>query len=46
MRVSNLRQNMDSKKTLRLIRGSTYTRVYTVNIFDNPQFDDPDYIFI
>ena len=30
MRVSNLRQNMDSKKTLRLIRGSTYTRVYTV----------------
>jgi hypothetical protein len=28
-RVSNFGQNMNSKMTLRLIRGSTYTRVYT-----------------
>jgi hypothetical protein len=28
-RVSNFRQNVDSKISLRLIRGSTYTRVYT-----------------
>ena len=31
MRVSNFGQNMASKMALRLIRGSTYTRVYTVD---------------
>ena len=31
-RVSNLVQYFSSKMTLRLIRGSTYTRVYTVSI--------------
>jgi len=30
MRVSNFGQNKASKMALRLIRGSTYTRVYTV----------------
>ncbi len=30
MRVSNFGQIFNSKKSLRLIRGSTYTRVYTV----------------
>jgi hypothetical protein len=30
MRVSNFGQNMDCKMVLRLIRGSTYTQVYTV----------------
>ena len=29
-RASNYRQNSDSKLTIRLIRGSTYTRVHTV----------------
>ena len=33
MRVSNFGQILNSKKSLRLIRGSTYTRVYTVSIF-------------
>jgi hypothetical protein len=30
MRASNLRQNIDFKMTIQLIRGSTYTQVYTV----------------
>jgi hypothetical protein len=29
-RVFNLGQNIESKMMIRLIRGSTYTRVYTV----------------
>ena len=33
MRVSNFGHNLDSKMVLRLIRGSTYTRVYTVVCF-------------
>jgi hypothetical protein len=32
MRVSNFGQNIDPKMTIRLIRGSTYTRVYTVYV--------------
>jgi hypothetical protein len=32
MRVSNFGQKLDCKMVLRLVRGSTYTRVYTVSI--------------
>jgi hypothetical protein len=35
MRVFNFGQNIDSKMIIRLIRGSTYTRVYTVMILPN-----------
>jgi hypothetical protein len=33
MRASHFGQKIDYKLTIRLIRGSTYTRVYTVDYF-------------